>query len=124
MIQTTVDLALELARLITRHEPPTVCTHCRQLVPGLAALSFKCDHKSNPIALEAIRINDRYCPSCDQCYREHPTVTPEDEDLTPMCELCGKFAAEGSIDDSDPSVGYYSVLEVCGHCTGRSTRYN
>ncbi|MGE5571099.1 MAG: hypothetical protein ACM3S5_18850 [Rhodospirillales bacterium] len=33
-----------------------------------------------------------------------------------MCEYCGEKPAVAEVDDSDPSVGYYSTLEVCSDC--------
>ena len=36
-----------------------------------------------------------------------------------LCEYCAEGLWEAEVDDSDPSVGYYSTLKLCGVCLSR-----
>ena len=52
---------------------------------------------------------DHLCPGC--------RATLEADQAEMECENCGKRSRDlVEIDDSDPSVGYYSVLNVCEEC--------
>lgn len=38
------------------------------------------------------------------------------------CEYCGERDATMTVDDSDPSVGYSSAVEMCAECCGAARR--
>ena len=42
--------------------------------------------------------------------------TEDEPDTRPICEGCADRPAVAEVDDSDPSVGYYSTLYLCEEC--------
>ena len=49
----------------------------------------------------------------------YPKPTDEPEPA-PTCEWCGEPHEDlQEVDDSDPSVGYYSKLVICATCIGK-----
>ena len=42
--------------------------------------------------------------------------TEDEPDQRPICEGCADRPAVAEVDDSDPSVGYYSTLYLCEEC--------
>lgn len=56
-------------------------------------------------------------PLCRECSGEGCQVCqPEDPYRCPNCEEAGGEPME--LEDSDPGVGYYDILEVCTLCIG------
>jgi len=58
----------------------------------------------------------RSCSNDDECL-DDKSAFGELTEKAPECEYCGEPHDDlVEVDDSDPSVGYYSKLNICANC--------